>query len=136
MNHFVADASIARLAEAYSLDVRDLAARDFHKQLDFTDASVTELDAILETYFQSRSAAQPTEEQVAQFGKAFGSYLGEVLRRQHGAEWGLVTFDGQTFPGMRLRDGSLVWPWGRVQQRLLEGPSESVVEYLVSLTKS
>jgi hypothetical protein len=136
MHTFLPDQQLARLAEAYSLDVQELVALQFQKQLDFSDESVGELEQVLETFHQSKATAQPTDEQLAQFAKAFGSYLGEVVRRQHGAEWGQVTLEGQTFPGMRLGDGSLVWPWGRVQKRLTDGAEESVTAWLASLMRN
>ena len=44
---------------------------------------------------------KPSDEQVMVFAKMFGSYIGEVYRKNHGANWGLVAMDGQCFPGMK-----------------------------------
>lgn len=136
MNSFVADPQLARIAEAYSLDVADMAAGNFQTTLDFSDASVSGLEHMLDVFHRQAAQAAPGEEQLAQLSKALGSYLGEVLRRNHGAVWGNVTLNGQTLPGMRLADGSLVWPWGRARNRLERGEAENVAHYFASLTRA
>jgi hypothetical protein len=76
---------------------------------------------------------RPTEEQVMSFAKAFGSYIGEVYRRSHGGEWGMVTLEGQSFPGLRTKSGVNFWPWGRALNRIMEGPENNVADYYKAL---
>lgn len=81
---FEADEALQQLASAYELDVIDLVANGFGKKLDSSPASIAIIEAVLETYAQSLAAAKPPEEKVMQVAKAFGSYVGEVLRKHHG----------------------------------------------------
>jgi hypothetical protein len=74
--------------------------------------------------------AKPSEDQILQFSKMFGSYVGEVFRRNHGARWGMVTVGGDTLPGMEAnKSRSRFWPWGRVQDRLVNGAEDNVWHY-------
>jgi hypothetical protein len=73
--------------------------------------------------------AQPPEDAIWTFAKAFGSYVGEVLRRHRGGEWGMVSMNGQPFPGLQQKNGALCWPWSKVQKRLVNGPEDNVWHY-------
>lgn len=91
--NFTPDPKIQRIAEAYALDARDFAERAFHITLDWSDASVEKVEVILDDLHRQKQVMKPppTEEQVVNFAKMLGSYIGEVFRRNHGAEWGMVT---------------------------------------------
>jgi hypothetical protein len=106
MPSFTIDDKISKIAEAYSLDAVDMAARNFKTKLDWTDDSIALVEGILAKLHGSLSSGQrPPEDTIWKFAKAFGSYVGEVFRKNHGGDWGMVTHDGQTFPGARkLRD--------------------------------
>ncbi|MGE0871444.1 MAG: hypothetical protein AB7P03_22980 [Kofleriaceae bacterium] len=103
--------------------------------LDYSEESVEILEEILDEVHSDR--ANLDERRVFQLGAVFGSYLGEVLRRAHPAEWGQITApDGSTFPGMRMIETrAVIWPWGRAQQRILEGAEHNVWTYYRYLTK-
>jgi hypothetical protein len=76
---------------------------------------------------RSSAAHGRTDEQVLQFAKLFGSYIGEVFRRNHGGRWGIVTLEGASFPGFEAAaDAGRFWPWGRVQNRLRNGAQDNV----------
>ncbi len=76
----------------------------------------------------------PTEEQVSTFAKMLGSYVGEVFRRNHGAEWGMVTLGDDSIPGLRASGSEqLFWPMGKVQKRLVNGPEDNVWHYYQDL---
>jgi len=127
---FIADAKIAKIARAYSEDAVDFAQNSFGITLDFSDASVEQIEAILDRLHRELPTAQPSDKQVFNFAKLFGSYIGEVFRRNHAATWGMVTLEGQEFPGMQAtRTAAEFWPWGKVQKRLLEGADENVWDY-------
>ena len=71
-----------------------------------------------------------------QFAKMFGSYVGEVYRKNHGATWGMVEMSGQSFPGLKAElDGTLFWPWGRARNRLTDGAENNVWHYYSELIK-
>ncbi len=131
---FVADSKIQQIAEAYALDAIDLATKASAGRLDWSDASIAHVETILSKLHSQAAKAKPAPEQVFQFAKAFGSYIGETFRRNHGASWGMVTLQGQSFPGLKT-DGpaGLFWPWGRVQNRLINGAEDNVWHYYQAL---
>ncbi len=110
---FQCDPSIAKIAEAYSLDAVDMAAANFSVTLDWSEASIRNVEQMLKKLHEELSNAQPSEDSISQFAKMLGSYVGEVLRRNHGGDWGTISMDGEAMPGIRLSDGSVVWPWSR-----------------------
>jgi hypothetical protein len=64
-----------------------------------------------------------------------GSYIGEVFRRNHGAEWGWVALQGSRFVGMERKASNLFWPWGKAQNRIVKGPEDNLwlyYQYLVN----
>lgn len=69
------------------------------------------------------------------FAKVFGSYVGEVYRRNHGGEWGIVTLGGERYPGMQTASRTDFWPWGRAFDRITKGPEDDIAAYYSSLLK-
>jgi hypothetical protein len=136
MPSFTVDDKISKIAEAYSLDAVDMAARNFKTKLDWTDDSIALVEGILAKLHGSLSSGQrPPEDTIWTFAKAFGSYVGEVFRKNHGGDWGMVTHDGQTFPGMRWKSDVLFWPWGRVHQRIVAGVENNVLHYYQGMAR-
>jgi hypothetical protein len=133
---FVVDDEIRQIAEAYALDAVDFARDAFALRLDWTDGSVQHIETILARMHDEMANARPTEEQILQFAKMFGSYVGEVFRRNHGGQWGMVTLGTDTFPGMQAnKGGGCFWPWGRVQKRLANGAEDNVWHYYQHLAE-
>jgi hypothetical protein len=131
---FEADDKIRQVAEAYAADAVDLARETFGLTLDWSDDSVRKIEAILDRLHAEMPKAKPTEEQLLQFAKILGSYVGEVFRRNHGATWGMVTLGGDSFPGMRAeRTRAEFWPWGKAVNRLRNGPEDNVWHYYCHL---
>lgn len=128
---FVADTNIQKIAEAYALDAVDLSKSQFGIQLDWSDASIENVEKALVKIHASYIATtpRPTQEQVMSFAKGFGSYVGEVYRRNHGGDWGVVSLNGQKFPGLRTKAGTNFWPWGRVANRITDGDENNVFDY-------
>jgi hypothetical protein len=133
---FQPDAQIAEIAEAYALDAIDLAARNFGIQLDWSEDSIRQVEQMLGRLHDEMAGAQPPEEAVWTFAKAFGSYVGEVLRRHHGGRWGMVNLDGESFAGLQQAGGSLCWPWGKAHKRLVKGPADNLWHYYRILVQS
>ena len=130
---FVASEDIKREAMAECIKLADYVLGTFGGKLDWTDESIEKVEELLDYFHQQAKKDKPTEAEVFAFAKGFGSYIGEVYRRNHGAEWGLVTFSGSTSPGLRSDSGIEFWPWGRAQQRIVEGPSNNVWHYYQTL---
>jgi hypothetical protein len=131
---FSEDAQCQAIAEAYALDAVDFARDNMKLTLDWTDQSIRALESILDVFSRNLTKANPPDEQVIGISKMWGSYLGEVYRKNHGATWGLVTHGDQSFPGLRATSGTLFWPWGRVENRLRNGPEDNVWHYYLGLT--
>jgi uncharacterized protein DUF3806 len=133
---FAPDPEIQQIAEAYALDARDYAQRAFHITLDWSDASVEKVEVILDDLYRQKQVMKspPKEEQVVTFAKMLGGYVGEVFRRNHGAEWGMVKLGGGSIPGLRATGTEhLFWPMGKVQKRLENGPEDNVWHYYQDL---
>jgi len=128
--HFKDDPDLRKVAELYALDAIDFARSRFKLELDWTDESVAHVESMLTVFHKQMPDANPNEEQVRLFAKMFGSYVGEVFRRNHGATWGMVNLQGNELPGLKS-DGSagLFWPWSRVKKRLTDGPEDNVWHY-------
>jgi hypothetical protein len=135
-NGFKNDPDIAKIAEAYALDAVDIAQHNFNVSLDWTESSVKRVEAMLSYLHDQMAAAKPPDKTVWTFAKAFGSYTGEVYRKHHGGDWGMVQLNGEEFPGIQASDGATFWPWGRVHQRLTVGPENNVWDYYQRLTQS
>jgi hypothetical protein len=98
---FQTDPRIAEIAAAYSLDALDLAANNFGMSLDWSDESIRNVEEILGRLHDDVARSNPPDDAIWTFAKAFGSYVGEVLRRHHGAEWGMVRMGTESFPGLQ-----------------------------------
>jgi len=132
---FSADPNIEKVAEAYALDAVDLSTKQLGIKLDWSDASVASVEKALAQLSASyaNTNPKPTEEQVMGFAKAYGSYVGEVYRRNHGATWGIVTLNSQKFPGLRTASGVNFWPWGRALNRIKNGAADNIDGYYAAL---
>lgn len=126
---FQLDPKLAPVVAAYAQDAVDIAEQSFGIALDGSAASLEFVEQVLRGLHDEMENAAPSEQMVWTVATAFGSYLGEVLRRYHSAEWGLINMNGQDFPGMRQPDGGLVWPWIKAHKRLTLGAEHDVWHY-------
>jgi hypothetical protein len=126
---FQPDPRIAEIASAYALDAVDFASTNFGVTLDWSDGSVRQVEEMLGRLHDDMERAQPAEDAVWTFAKAFGSYVGEVLRQRHGGQWGMVHMGEQSFPGLERPGGRLCWPWGRAHKRIVNGPEDNIWHY-------
>jgi hypothetical protein len=134
--NFTPDAKIQQIAEAFALDACDFLRDNFHITLDWSDASIQHVESAMDRFHREATKAKPTPDQVMQFAKMFGSYIGEVYRKNHGATWGLVEMDGKRFPGLKAQASETTfWPWGRARNRLVRGGEDNVWHYYSELVK-
>lgn len=80
---FAEDPKLQRITEAYALDAIDFAQDRFQLSLDWSGASVAHIETMLVEFRRQIASVKPTDEQIARFAKLFGSYVGEVFRRNH-----------------------------------------------------
>lgn len=132
---FQPDAKIVQIAEAYSQDAIST-AQNFGTTLNWSESSIQQVEQMLGRLHAELEVAKPSPETIWNFAKAFGSYVGEVIRRHHGGEWGMVNMNGQSFPGLRQPSGNLIWPWGRVHKRITNGPEDNLWHYYQAVTRT
>ena len=128
---FVADAAIQKAAEASAADAVVMAKRQFNIVLDGSDNSIDDVERALAAVHSVYATAspKPDDAQLMPLARAFGGYVGEVYRKNHGATWGTVTLNGSDYPGLRTAAGVNVWPVGRVMNRITDGPENDVADF-------
>jgi hypothetical protein len=118
--------SVEAMVLAYA-DQAVALAREFHAQLDFSDNSIMEVEAILSGLAQDMPASKPSDDDVSEICKVWGSYLGEVVRRRFGGQWSIETYPGKQFATLTLNlNGNKLFPSIKVHRRLTEGESDNV----------
>ncbi len=121
-NHDSVDAMVsAYAAQAIAL------AREFKAQLDYSENSLMEVETILARLSREMPASKPSDDDVSELCKVWGSYLGEVVRRRFGGEWSIETYPGKQFATLTLNvNGNKLFPSIKVHRRLTEGESDNV----------
>ena len=132
---FQNDPKVAEIASAFSLDAVDFAARNFGIALDWSESSIPTVERMLGQLHDEMAHSKPPDDTIWKVAKMFGSYVGEVLRRHHGGDWGIVRMGDQSFPGLQQVGGALCWPWGKARNRLINGPEDDVSIYYSVLAK-
>ena len=118
------------MAEAYAEDAVDFARAQYSVKLDWSDESIKRIEEIASDLHDTLPDPPPPDDQIMGFAKMLGSYVGETFRRNHGADWGMVSIEGEEFPGLQAQhDGTTFWPWGRVRNRLVNGGEDNIWHY-------
>ena len=125
-------ATIRDYAQAAVSYARDVA----HRQLDYSEGSLQVVELILEKYhhdlprgwFARLLKRGPSEEEIERMARMFGSYLGEVIRRNLGGEWQPEHPLSPEIPGM-LVGGTMIAPWLKVYKRIVDGPGANLLFY-------
>jgi hypothetical protein len=115
--------SVAAMAVAYA-EKAVATAREFNAQLDYSEKSLIEVEAILG---QLAQPPRPQTEDVAEVCKMWGSYLGEVVRRRFGGEWSIETYPGKQFATLTFSvGGNRLFPTMKIHRRLTQGREDDV----------
>ena len=118
--------SVDAMVNAYATQAVVL-AREFKAQLDYSENSLMEVETILDGLSREMPASKPSDDDVSELCKVWGSYLGEVVRRRFGGEWSIETYPGKQFATLTLKvDGNKLFPSIKVHRRLTEGESDNV----------
>lgn len=137
MDGFEPDASVQAMVEACGLDMVDFAKAQFDIDLDWSEASITHLEEVADALHHAMATDAPSDADVDVMHNMLGSYLGEVYRRSHGGEWGIVTLETKSFYGMRSADSQHVfWPMGKALARLRDGSENNLLVYYRGLINS
>lgn len=127
--NFIANKEIENIAKEYAKYAVEFAKNQFNIRLDWSDRSIEQVEEILSKMHTSALKDKPSEENIYKFAQLFGSYIGEVYRRNHKAEWGLVTIDSEELPGLETKKGDIIWPWAKTNNRITNGDEENVLHY-------
>ncbi|HLJ86205.1 MAG TPA: hypothetical protein VKZ53_05240 [Candidatus Angelobacter sp.] len=101
-------------------------AQSLNAELDYSENSLMEVEVILGRLADSISGGGPNED-VTETCKVWGCYLGEVVRRRFGGEWGIETYPGKQFATLTLNiAGNKLFPSMKVHRRLTEGEGDNV----------
>lgn len=120
--------SIAEMVRSCAAEAVQTAQERFGFVLDYSDASIESLETILAGVSASLDASDKgaTEQAV----KLWGSYLGEVVRRNFGGTWDLIQYPGRAaaVPTLVIA-GSQLYPLVKVYRRLTMGEPENVWKF-------
>jgi hypothetical protein len=118
--------SVEAMVLAYT-DQAVALAREFHAQLNYSEDSIMEVETILAGLAQDMPASKPSDDDVSEICKVWGSYLGEVVRRRFGGQWSIETYPGKQFATLTLNlKGNKLFPSIKVHRRLTAGASDNV----------
>lgn len=119
--------------EAYAADAVDYAATCHQTELDFSPNSIDAIEKIagrlhddLPRGFWGKIFKHgPTDFEFNTICKVLGGYVGEVIRREHGGDWGL--HEGN----IGLQFGPELWafPVQKVHKRLKNGPEDNITSF-------
>lgn len=127
---FVKDSKIQEEASLNADGAIKFALDHYRIDLDWSDDSIEKIELILSSLHKEARKDKPTQEQMLGFAIPFGSYIGEVYRRNHGAEWGSITLEGETYPGLQCsKRGQNFWPWLKALKRIENGDEDNVWHY-------
>jgi hypothetical protein len=102
-------------------------AREFKTQFDFSENSLMELENFLAILAREMPVSKPSDEDVSEICRVWGSYFGEVVRRRFGGEWSIETYPGKQFATLTLNvNGNKLFPSIKVHRRLTQGDSENL----------
>lgn len=123
-------ADLEAMMAAHAHAAVDIARRNFHQTLDFTDNSIDRLDEVLVLVSQSPELEIDFEV------KLWGSYLGEMLRRRYTGSWEMTTYPGavSAVPAVEVR-GSRLFPLLKVYRRLTLGEEEDLAAFWQLVTQ-
>ncbi|SRR6266481_1685644 len=102
-------------------------AREFRTQFDFSENSLMELENFLAVLASEMPVSKPSDEDVSEICRIWGSYFGEVVRRRFGGEWSIETYPGKQFATLTLNvNGNKLFPSIKVHRRLTQGDGENI----------
>jgi hypothetical protein len=126
------------MMNAYALDAVDYAREKFQVELDFSEASIQQVEKILGQLHESLPKGlmskllkkQPSEQEMDALTKMFGGYIAGVMQRLYGGDW---KAESQAFPGQEVLTfevkGRDLWPQFKVGKRIMNGAEDNVWHY-------
>ncbi len=116
---------------ANALEAQKLTRKFFVVELNFSEASIQEMEGLFDTVAYSLTGGNSAEN-FQMLTRAWGSYLGEVIRKKLGGEWVAITHAAGERTALRCSAGDL-FPHEQVSNRLHGDASANIWEYLKRL---
>ncbi|HEX8988256.1 MAG TPA: hypothetical protein VF816_09850 [Rhodocyclaceae bacterium] len=141
---FIADRSLYFAALAQCRELADHVRGKYGIELDGSPESIDRLAAILDKlhlyYRQERGAhtgAEPFASPLAiNWAIKAGAYLGDLIRREIGGQWGHATRGRFRLPAVRTHAGRNRHPHLQVLDHIVNGPRDSVAEWYRQIAAS
>ncbi len=128
------DTKLAEDMEANARNAVELAKNRFQVTLDYRTDSVQELEKLFDRVQYSMPDPE-SRETLGLLTRLWGSYLGEVIRRQHGGEW--IIWSDKHGKTMALQVGdATAFPHNKVKKRLERGADHNIWNYYQSVLAS
>lgn len=114
------------------------AARAMNIALDYSEQSLRQVEQVLARLAEelhdwkiarsaSAAVAGPSDDQMSDMCRLWGSYFGEVVRRRWGGEWSIETYPGSSFATLALTvSAGKLFPSMKVFRRLTEGEGDNL----------
>ena len=126
---FEADNVLAKRAAKRAEELTKMVEAQFQIKLDYSDDSIEQVDIVMDKIHASFLEEQPPEEALIPISQGFGSYIGEVYRRNHEATWGWITEGDKVFPGLKQATGGYFWPWAKALDRIKTNTTPNISDY-------
>ena len=124
-----------RVAANYAQHAIDAARDGADLVLDFSEASIDEVDRLLTRTRDKAGTSEQDKRMLGLFAQMFGFYVGEVFRRHHGGTWGWAREVMPRLPqAVEDEKGNVHTPLIAAEDHL-EGKG-SIVEYYRQMTTS
>jgi hypothetical protein len=114
-----------------------LAKDSFGIELDYSDESIRQVERIAGVLHRTMPPEEERDDDYRLKLKAYsddlGAYIGEVMRRHHGAVWGLSHDGDASYVAMLTPRKTIIWPTGRAEKRIENGPEDYIWFYFTTM---
>ncbi|MCH7729823.1 MAG: hypothetical protein IH991_25640 [Planctomycetes bacterium] len=114
--------SLSEQMEANAVEAMKLTRKHFVVELDFSESSMEQLEGLANDVDFIMPGGK-SEENIELLTRVWGSYVGEVIRRNLDGQW-VESTEGDDTPASIEVGGSVVNPFGQIRKRL-QGESAS-----------
>lgn len=125
--------TVKDLMAAYSEDALGI-AKQMGISLDYSEDSLKILDEILENYhlglpkgIKKLFSRGPSKKDLVQMSNTWGGYLGEVIRKNIGGEWGMSENFADAI-SLTINDTE-IFPPAKVNKRIINGKEDEICFY-------
>ena len=126
---FEVDPRIDAMYEALSLDCVNLARSNFGMELDVSEESIRQIEAMAAMLHDQMPPGGVPPETVMEFAGVLGGHVAHVMITFRGGAGGMASIGTERIPAVRLEGDQVVWPWGKAHNRLLNGPEDNIWHY-------